>query len=357
MKAYLGFIFCCLFLSVSALNAQIGGNYTYAFLNQTNSARIASLGGKSVAIPDADLNMPFHNPSLLSAGMDNHLVLNYVGYFADINYGYASYARSYESVGNFAVGLHYINYGDFPYADIYGVRNGYFKASEYALNLIYSRKIDSFITVGVNVKPIYTSFESYNSLGIAADLGISYYDPEKLFTAALVLKNAGTQITTYYGSAEREKLPFEIQAGLSQKLAHAPFRFSFLFQHLQKWDLQYESELNEDNNLGFIEEETITRSQKIEDIGDNLLRHVIFGVEFMPGENFYVSLGYNYQRRQELKISTTPAMTGFSWGFGFRVSKFHFSYGRASYHLAGASNHFSLSTNLSEFYRRSPVSL
>jgi hypothetical protein len=352
MKGFLTFTLL-LILPVLTLIAQPGGTYTYAFLNQTNSARIASLGGKSVALPDEDLNMPFHNPSLLSPGMDNHLVLNYVGYFSDIKYGYASYARSYEGIGNFAAGIHYVNYGDFPYADIYGMRNGSFTASEYSLNLIYSRKIDSLISVGVNLKPIYTAFESYSSVGIAADIGINYYNPEKLFTAALVLKNIGTQITSYYGDANREKLPFEIQAGFSQKLAYAPFRFSVLLQHLERWDLQYESELDPDNNnIGFVEEGVSTRSEKIEDIGDNLMRHVIFGLEFMPGENFYVSLGYNYKRRQEMKLSTRPGMVGFSWGFGFRISKFHFSYGRASYHLAGASNHFSLSTNLSEFYRR-----
>ncbi|MGC9344430.1 MAG: type IX secretion system protein PorQ [Bacteroidales bacterium] len=220
MKAF-KVLFLALFFPALSMNAQVGGTYTYAFLNQTNSARVAALGGKSVALPDDDLNMPFHNPSLLTQDLNNHLVLNYVGYFSDIKYGYASYARSFENVGNFAVGMHYIDYGTFPYADIYGVRNGYFNASEYALNLIYSRQIDSFFTVGVNLKPIYTSFESYNSIGVAADLGITYYNPDRLFTAAVVLKNIGTQITTYYGGAEREKIPFEIQAGISQKLAYA----------------------------------------------------------------------------------------------------------------------------------------
>lgn len=332
------------------ISAQVGGSYTYAFLNQTNSARVAALGGKAVALPNDDLNLPFHNPSLLSENMHNHLVMNYVGYFADIKYGYVSYARSYNEKGNFAAGLHYINYGQFPYADAFGVRNGYFDASEYALNLIYSRKIDSMLTVGVNIKPIYSSFESYSSFGIAADLGITWYNPDRLFSAALVIKNLGVQLSTYYGDAEREKLPFEIQAGVSQKLAHAPFRFSFVFQHLQKWDLQYESTLENTNSFGF-DEESESASNKLEEIGDNLLRHAIIGMEFLPGENFYVSLGYNYLRRQEMKINA-PGMVGFSWGFGFRLSKFHFSYGRASYHQAGGSNHFSLSTNLSEFYQR-----
>ncbi len=81
------------------------------------------------------------------------------------------------------------------------------------------------------------------------------------------------------------------------------------------------------------------------------MRHLIFGVEFIPFENFYLRAGYNYQRRQELKISSRVAMVGFSYGFGIKISKFHLSYGRATYHLAGASNHFSISTNFSSFYK------
>jgi predicted Na+-dependent transporter len=45
-------------------------------------------------------------------------------------------------------------------------------------------------------------------------------------------------------------------------------------------------------------------------------------------------------------------MVGFSMGLGLKVSKFHIAYGRSTYHLAGATNHFSLTTSLSEFYRK-----
>ena len=75
-----------LLIITSALSAQLGGNATYAFLNLTNSARVASLGGKVVSIWDDDLNLSFHNPSNLHEGMSNHLVMNYVNYFSDINY-------------------------------------------------------------------------------------------------------------------------------------------------------------------------------------------------------------------------------------------------------------------------------
>jgi hypothetical protein len=335
----------------SLVAAQIGGHYTYAFLNLTNSARVASLGGKSVSLSGDDLNMPFHNPSLLSSSMDQHLVLNYVGYFAGIKYGYAGYAHDLGNKGTFAAGMHYSNYGTFPAANEMGVITGEFRAAEYALNLIYSRKIDSMLTVGVNVKPIYSNLETYNSLGLAADLGISYFNPDRLFTAAVVLKNMGAQIIKYYETADRENLPFEIQAGFSQKLIHAPFRFSLTMQHLQRFDLTYESTI-ENKNIYDPLSGDLKSSNKAEVIGDKLLRHAIIGMEFLPGENFYVNLGYNYQRRQELKVPVRVGMVGFSWGFGLKIKKYRFSYGRATYHLAGASNHFSLSVNLSEFYKR-----
>jgi hypothetical protein len=139
-----------------------------------------------------------------------------------------------------------------------------------------------------------------------------------------------------------------LQAGITQGLAHAPFRFNITFQNLERWDLTYEKTGSDDfNTLG----EEVERSG-FDIFGDKLMRHLVFGVEFLFGKNFHVDLGYNYKRRQEMKVNARPGMVGFSWGFGFKVSKFHIAFGRASYHLAGGTNHFSLTTNLSEFYRK-----
>jgi hypothetical protein len=346
---------CTLFgllVQVQQLPAQLGGSSTYAFLNLTNSARVASLGGKAVSLWDDDLNLPFHNPSLLHEGMSNHLVLNYVNYFTDINYGYVSYARSYKGVGNFALGLHYINYGKFIAADKVGNITGEFRAAEYAFNMFYSRAIDSSFSIGVNLKPVYSVLETYRSFGLVADIGLNYTGRDKLFSGGLVLRNVGVQIKPYH-EGHREPVPFEILIGLSQKLRHAPFRFSLVAHNLQKPDMTYEDPANRQEEYDPITGEPIPEN-KLARFGDNLMRHLIFGVEFIPFENFYLRLGYNYQRRQELKISSRTAMVGFSYGFGIKISKFHLSYGRATYHLAGASNHFSVATDFSSFYRRKP---
>ena len=117
---------------------QIGGEDTYEFLNLTNSARMAALGGNQIAINDStDLNVSYNNPSLLMLGMRNMLSINYVDYFAGVNYGYAAYSFGTPLPGNFAVGMHYINYGKFIEAMPNGQQTGAtFNAAEYALNMI-----------------------------------------------------------------------------------------------------------------------------------------------------------------------------------------------------------------------------
>ncbi|MDA3953957.1 MAG: type IX secretion system protein PorQ [Bacteroidales bacterium] len=327
------------------LFAQIGGTHTYDFLNLVNSARVASFGGDVIAINDNDFNLTYHNPALLNPNMNHDMVLNYVNYFTDINYGYAAYATNLKNKGTFSGGIHYINYGNFIAADEKGIVTGEFKAAEYAINLIYSQAVDSNFRVGVNVKPIISTLEKYTSLGIAADFGVVYNKPKSLFTAALVIKNLGTQLKGY--TSEKESLPFNIQLGISQKLKHAPLLFSVTFDHLEKWDLTYEVPVEESSLDPFTVEEN--SQSNIDKIADQFMRHILIGVEFNPINNFYLRAGYNYRRRQEMLIESKTSTIGFSWGFGVKISRFHLSYGRATYHLAGASDHFSISTNLDSF--------
>lgn len=333
-------IFLIFILASWGAKAQIGGESTYEFLNLPNSARMAALGGNQVAINDStDLNVAYNNPALLHSSMDNRLLVNYVSYFNDIKFGYASYAKDYGEFGVFALGMHYINYGKFVYADEFGERSGTFKAAEYALNILWSKQFNR-LHVGATLKPILSSFEAYQSFGIAFDAGISYASRDQLTNIALVLKNIGTQVTTYYDGAEREDIPFDLQLGFSKRLAHAPLRLSATLQHLQKWELAQPKE--EDN--GF--ETTI----KEDSFGKQFLRHLLLGVELLPTENFTIRAGYNYQRRQELMFDDKASTVGFSWGFGFKINRFHFNYGSARYHLAETSNHISVAINLNESF-------
>lgn len=333
-------------LSATLSKGQTGGGNVYEFLNLTHSGLVSSLGGANVSLRTSDLNLAYHNPALLFPDMDKSLSLNYVNYFAGINYGMTMYAKSFSGLGNFAAGLTYLNYGSFKEADESGNITGSFSAAEYALSLIYSREIDSLFSVGVNLKPVLSHLERYTSFGIALDIGAAYHSRNNLFSAGVTIKNAGLQITTYDGE-NREKLPFEIQAGLSQRLAHAPFRFSLTLRHLEKFDLthRYESTSNPGTFPG-------DQTAKGSGFFENALRHVIIGTELIPHKNFYVSAGYNYQKRRELQIESKVSTVGFSWGFGINTSLLSIGFGRATFHLAGASNHISLIIRPDMLYKK-----
>jgi len=327
---------------ISPSFSQTGGDNIYEFLNLTHSGLVSAIGGTNVSLTGNNLNLVYHNPALLNSEMNNTLALNYVNYFAGINYGLAMYSRSINGIGNFAAGITYLNYGSFTETDASGTSTGKFSASEYAFSMIYSREIDSLFKFGVNFKPILSHLEKYTSIGFAFDIGVSWHNRTNLFSSGLVIKNIGYQLTTYAGEP-RQKLPFEIQAGASQKLAYAPFRFSLTLRHLEKFDLTHQ-----------YSEPTASGNPKAASsvFSENLMRHIILGIEMIPHKNFYVCGGYNYQRRSELKVESNISTVGLSWGFGIKTSWLDIEFGRATYHLAGSSSHVSLIIRPDNIYKK-----
>ena len=334
-------ILCFIFMALPNFS-QTGGDNVYEFLNLTHSGLVASLGGTNVSLQGSDLNMAYHNPALLSPDMNKSLAMNYVNYFAGINYGMAMYSESFSNIGSFAAGITYLNYGTFTETDASGVITGTFKASEYAFSLIYSREIDSSFSVGINFKPVLSYLERYSSAGFVFDFGANWHTRSNLFSAGLAIKNLGCQITTYAGEL-REKLPFEIQAGISQRLAYAPFRFSITLRHLEKYDLTHEYIIN--NTPG-------TNESEKSEFFENMMRHVILGAELISHKNFYFCGGYNYQRRKELQVDSKVSTVGFSWGFGINTSLLNIEFGRATYHLAGSSTHLSVILKTNNIYKK-----
>jgi hypothetical protein len=322
--------------------AQTGGDNVYEFLNLTQSGHVAALGGSNVSLHSSDLNLVYHNPALLSQEMHKSIALNYVNYFAGINYGMAMYSESFKGIGNFAAGLTYLNYGTFTETDISGIITGSFRASEYAFSMVYSREIDTSFSIGINFKPILSYLERYTSFGFAFDIGANWHNHNNLFSAGLVIRNAGYQITTYAGESH-QKLPFEIQAGISQRLAYAPFRFSLTLRHLEKYDLTYDYPTS--NTPG-------TGESDNSEFFENMMRHIIAGVELIPHKNFYFCGGYNYQRRKELQVDSKVSTVGLSWGFGINTTLLNIEFGRATYHLAGSSTHLSVIVKTDNIYNK-----
>ncbi len=329
-----------LLLIASVSFGQIGGRYTYQFLNLTTSPRQAALGGKSITIYDEDVNQVMFNPATLNPDMDNHLAMNYGNYYGEASYGTASYAYTYDRhLQTLYAGISYINYGTFEGYDENGQATSDFTGSEGALSVGYAYNIPyTDIHIGANAKLITSTLESYNSVGGALDLGFLFIDERNDVNWALAIRNIGTQFTTYSGV--KEKLPLEIIAGVSQELDHVPIRWHLSLENLQQWNISFSNPVRGESN--------IDGSANVEKVSfvNNALRHVIFGVELFPQKAFNIRLGYNFRRAEELRIEEQRNFSGISLGFGLKMNRLKFNYSYSKYTLAANTSLFGLIINL-----------
>lgn len=334
--------------------AQTGGKSVYSFLRLPPSARISALGGNLVSASDNDLASAYNNPALLKASMHNQMILSASSLFAGARYGYVSYANYQKKFGTLSAGILFSDYGKFEYTDPYADTDGrHFYAADYSFNLSWSKALDSLFSLGVNVKTLYSVYEIYKSVGLAADIGMWYVSKDKNFTAGFVIKNAGRQVVSFMED-NYEDLPFDVQFGLSKKFAHVPFTFYLTADHLNRYDLTYYDGLGATSNL-LEDEAAVSDSGFFDSVGehaDKLMRHVVLGGELRITKNFNLKMGYNYLRRKELGVSSKMGTIGFSWGFAFNTSKFGLSFGRATYHQAGATNNLTLNLNISSFKKK-----
>lgn len=336
-----------IFISTT-LKAQLGGMTPYGFLNNYSNARIAALGGSAIATHDNDASLVINNPSLLTAGIDKQLSLNYQNYLANIGTGYFGYAFNTKSAGPLMLGVQYINYGSFDKKDIDNTNLGSFAANDFAIHLSTSRIIKKW-NIGATAKFVYSVIESYTSTGMAADIAASYKSEDSLSVFTAVINNLGYEISTYTGT-ERQQYPMNLQIGYSKKFAHNPLRISIIAHDLQKiGGLLYQNSTKNNRNIdlstGLPVEEDFTSI-------NYLMSHLIINTELVFGQGFQLRFGYNDLRRRELALPDARSWAGFSWGFGLKVRKFRFSYGSSSFYSTNATNHFSIITNLQEFKKK-----
>lgn len=335
-----------LFVLPLSLPAQIGGQALFEFLRLSPSARISSLGGVNVSTWDDDLHFGYMNPALVNDSMHQHAALSYAGYLEDIGFGYTGYSHTFEGIGSFHTGLQYVNYGSFQGADDRGNLTSTFGASNLAWVIGGSRGSENF-RIGANLKVLYSTLASgYSSqfLGLAADIGSAYRSKNKLFSAGIVVKNMGLSLTQPPAGFGRENLPFEIQMGITNKLKYMPLRFSITTTNLEHPNLIYR-----DPNAPIEFDLSGNPIIQKDPLLDKLVRHMVFGGEFLLGKGLRLRGGYNHMRRQELRSRNRAGLSGFSMGFGLRFrGKYAFDYGYSSYGAASDFNthQFSLRIDL-----------
>lgn len=326
-------------LSLSASYAQVGGKDAYQFLQMPTSPKQAALGGSNVTITGNEVNQVLYNPASLNDEMDHILSVNFGRYYGDVSLGSAAYAHQFKNGRNFHVGVTYLNYGNIEGYDENGLTTGTFTGNDVAVSVGYAHPIQNTnFKIGANIKAISSSLESYNSFAVAADIGGLYHDNQSGWTAGLTFKNLGGQLSNYQDT--RESMPFEIVLGVSKLLENVPIRWHFTLDNLQKWDVSFSNPNRSQTGLdGEVTEEKVG-------FGNNLLRHVVLGVELFPEKGFNVRLGYNFRNGEEMKILEQRHFAGFTAGFGLRMKRFKIEYAYNRFTLAGNTNLLGLSVKL-----------
>ena len=333
-------IICIIFPNI--LFSQIQ-NTSYNSLNTHSSSRILAMGGDVISIFDNDVSLANFTPSLLNEKMDKQIAFNFVDYLADINFiSFHSAKKISENLMLFA-GVDAINYGEFNGTDVVGNSTSNFNASQQIITLGSSKKLSDNFIFGANIKLLNSNLETYHAMTLSSNISTTYINQDSDFTSTFLIKNIGKPIINY--TSEKEDLPFEVQLGVSKSLRHLPFRYSVVLHHLNQYDI------SDDYNLNTIYD-PITNTLQIKDetVVKKMLRHVIIAGEFNPfRKSFYLRGGFNFQRREDLKLSSAFSMSGFSWGLGFSIKKVQINYSRSAFHTSSSLNSFSIVTNLSNF--------
>lgn len=298
-------------LYVSFLNAQS----VFEFLKLNSSPRAEALGGTFLSNND-DVNVIFYNPAGINKLTGKPVSFSFLNYFSDIKLFSLAYSQEIEGIGRLAAGIKYLNYGDFVKADQNGNKLGDFGANDMAFMAGYSNELIENLLVGVNIGFVYSSISDYSSTGLFGDLGVQYLIPSQKITVGATINNLGTQLSTYNGL--NESLPLNISLGVSKEMERIPLTLYLAFNYLNK------------------------DSDKITDNFKNFNA----GAEIRLSKSFKMRLGYNNQKRKDLKIGTTSGLAGFNFGLGLNIKDYLLDYSFSSYGEVDSVHRFGISTSL-----------
>lgn len=298
--------------SSSLLSVHAQSSSAYNFLNIPTSSHAFALGGNGIAIIDDDITLTDQNPALLGPEIEKQVAFNYMLYMSSGNFAGVRYGMAAGERGAWSAGIRYLNYGKMTRYDQFGVSDGLFSPQDVVFEGTYSHDISDRWRGGINLKMVYSNYDSYSAFAMAADIGVNYYDDEHDLSFSAVIKNAGGQLKRFHTAYDR--LPFDIQIGYMQGIGSSPFSIAITATNLTRWRLPYYTHPKNDSGSGSVEKSNF---------GSNLFRHLIFGLQYAPSNNFYAALAYNYKTRTDMSTYQQSFFSGFSLGVGFKVKGFN----------------------------------
>jgi len=242
----------------------------------------------------------------------NHtLQVSYINHISDVNFGSASFHKSFEKIGSFGASLHVLNYGELTRFDEAGNNLGDFSANDLSLSIGWAIQLKEQWHAGVALTTIYSSLGSFNSSALTGSAGIFYNSISNRTQFGASFRHAGYQLSTFNG--RQEPLPFDISIGIVHKLQTLPFRLYGTLRNLHDWDLR------------------TANDQDSPSAADQIFRHTVFGSELLLGDSVTFRLGYDSLLHEQTKTGKRIDGAGLSMGFGVKLKTTEFDVARTSF--------------------------
>jgi len=221
------------------------------FLLISPDSRSGAMGDAGVAIsPDA--NSVFWNPAKLvfiDPTKDMGFSMSYSPWLRalvnDINLAYLSGYKRIDQFSSIGASLRYFSLGNITFTDNFGSTIRDFKPNEFAVDVVYSRKLSNNFSAGLSARYIYSNLTGGTSVGgadtkpgqsVAADLSLYYVsNPFKIaerqsnIAFGTNISNIGAKMA-YTENADRDFIPTNLRLGTALNMDLDEFnKLSFTF--------------------------------------------------------------------------------------------------------------------------------
>ena len=280
----------------------------YSFLRLPVSAHVAALGGNNITLTDDDPTLIFHNPALINGVSDKSINLNFMTYMEGAKTASASFIKGIKDRATWGVSAQYMDYGSMKETTADNIQTGTFSAKDIAIAGSFAYMLNNDISGGITARFISSTIGSYSSAAVAFDIGLNYIHEDNGWSVSAVAKNLGGQIKAY--DNEFERIPIDLQLGVSKRFVNAPLRLHATLNRLNRWD-------------------------------EGFNKHLAVGADLLLGETIWVGAGYNFRRSTEMKLSDGESESnhgaGFSVGGGLQLQRFKLQVAYAKYHVSASS--------------------
>lgn len=312
---------------VSAVAHAQENSSIFSFLSLPTSAHTTALGGQNISLIDDDASFTFQNPALLASVSDKTINFNFLSYMQGAKSGSAGYTQVAGERGTWGVNAKFVGYGSMKETLVDGQEIGDMNALDMALSGMYCYNLSDHWAGGATGRFIYSKYGSYTSCALAVDLGLNYYNIDNDFSFSVVSANMGGQVKAF--GDHHEHLPYNLSAGFTKGVAHAPIRITVTMTDLTRWNSKYY--YNPEKTPGF---------------GRILTNHFDVGVDIEPSQQFYVAAGFNFRRAYEMKAAGSSHASGLSFGAGLKLKQFKLGLAYAKYHISAPTLSLSLAYSL-----------